>query len=219
MTTKRIFLIHATPVAIAPIEQAFARLWPQAQVSNLLDDSLSRDLASAGCITDQLKNRFLALARYAVQADADAILFTCSAFGEALDLCKRDLDIPVLKPNEAMIDEAIVQASRIAIVATFEPAIDSMSNEFRQAASLAGRPLELSTFTCPQALQALQAGDTARHDELISELVANIDGPQLVCFAQFSMVTAASRAGNTTSLSILTTPDSAVLKLRSLLGA
>nr|WP_290447445.1 aspartate/glutamate racemase family protein [Pseudomonas sp. 21LCFQ010] len=219
MKSKRIFLIHATSVAIEPINQAFAKLWPEAQLANLLEDSLSRDLAAAGRITEDLKSRFLALARYAVQAGADGILFTCSAFGDAIDLCKSELSIPVLKPNEAMITEAISQASRIAIVATFPPAIESMAEEFTQAASRAGRALELTSFTCPKALEALHTGDSEHHDKLIGELMGRIEDQDLICFAQFSMVTAVAEARKSTALSILTTPDSAVLKLRACLEA
>jgi hypothetical protein len=43
--THRVTLIHALKHSIAPIEAAFARLWPEARLMNLLDDSLSADLA------------------------------------------------------------------------------------------------------------------------------------------------------------------------------
>ena len=54
MTAPRIYLIHATPVAIAPITEAFTRLWPEARLANLLEDSLSSDLAEAGELTPAL---------------------------------------------------------------------------------------------------------------------------------------------------------------------
>ena len=44
----RIALIHATPVAVAPVGDAFQRLWPEAVAYNLLEDSLAADLESAG---------------------------------------------------------------------------------------------------------------------------------------------------------------------------
>lgn len=219
MAGKRIFLIHATPLAIAPITQAFARLWPEAILANLLEDSLSRDLAAAGELTEALKLRFLALARYAAQAGADGILFTCSSFGDAIDLCKHELSIPVLKPNEAMIEEAISKATRIAIVATFAPAIDSMASEFTQAAQATGSPLTLTSFICAEAFEVLQAGQADRHDQLIGDLVGAIEDQDIVCFAQFSMISAAAQASAATPLIILTTPNSAVLKLRASLHA
>jgi hypothetical protein len=44
----RITLVHALKHSIAPIEASFARLWPDAGLMNLLDDSLSADLKRDG---------------------------------------------------------------------------------------------------------------------------------------------------------------------------
>ena len=53
-----------------------------------------------------MTDRFHALTRYSVAAGADAILFTCSAFGPCIEAAAADLDLlPVLKPNEALIEE------------------------------------------------------------------------------------------------------------------
>ena len=74
MKAPRIFLIHATALAIDPVTVAFASQWPQAQIVNLLEDSLSRDRVEEGALTSSMKARFLALSHYAVQSAADAIL-------------------------------------------------------------------------------------------------------------------------------------------------
>jgi hypothetical protein len=58
------------------------------RIANLLDDSLSTDLALAGRLDDAMTARFVLLARYAVETGADAILFTCSAFGPAIDAAR-----------------------------------------------------------------------------------------------------------------------------------
>src|SRR3954471_3843081 len=71
-THPRIALIHATPVAIDPICNTFKRLWPQARVTNLLDDSLSADLAAAGALDQAMIDRFCVLARYVEAGGADA---------------------------------------------------------------------------------------------------------------------------------------------------
>ena len=47
----RIALIHALKHSIVPIEASFARLWPDASLMNLLDDSLSADVARDGRLT------------------------------------------------------------------------------------------------------------------------------------------------------------------------
>ena len=96
----RIALIHALRHSPPPIAAAFRELWPEPHLMNLLDDSLSADLARAGRLTPEMTERFLALARYAKGSGADAILFTCSAFGPCIDAVVRDLaPMPVLKPN------------------------------------------------------------------------------------------------------------------------
>ena len=42
--SARIGVIHATRVAVSPIEAAFESHWPEAEVVQLIDESLSRDL-------------------------------------------------------------------------------------------------------------------------------------------------------------------------------
>ena len=103
----RITLVHALKHSIVPIEASFAKLWPDARLMNLLDDSLSADLARDGGLTDAMTERFLRLGRYAAGTGSDAILFTCSAFGPCIEAVARaQAPMPVLKPNEAMIEQA-----------------------------------------------------------------------------------------------------------------
>jgi hypothetical protein len=107
----RIALIDALKHSIEPVEDAFRRLWPDARTTNLMDDSLSADLAEQGTLDAAMTDRFLTLARYQQACAADAILFTCSAFGPCIEACAADLSpMPVLKPNEAAIEEAVALA-------------------------------------------------------------------------------------------------------------
>lgn len=112
----RIALIHALGLSVAPINGELARAWPQAERMNLLDDRLSADLARSAAGPDaRMTRRFLDLAGYAFRHGADAILFTCSAFGPCIDaVARRWPDRAVLKPNEAMIDEAAAIARALA---------------------------------------------------------------------------------------------------------
>ena len=136
----RLALIHALAHSVEPINTALTRDWPQAVRMNLLDDSLSADLATAGALDERMTRRFMALADYAVDTGADAILFTCSAFGPCIDaVARRHAGIPVLKPNEAMIDEAVARAAggAIGLVASFGPTLQSMPAEFPPSAGRA----------------------------------------------------------------------------------
>lgn len=215
---KRIFLIHAVAVAIEPINAAFQRLWPEALPCNLLDDSLSRDLEAAGAVTPALAGRLIGLARYAECSGADAVLFTCSAFGSAIDRCRGHLAIPVMRPSEAMVAEALQLGCRVAVLATFEPAIAALRDEFQAMAAAQGHRLEIQPYTCAEAMAALRAGDAAEHDRLIAAMAARVQDADVLCFAQFSMTSAAEAARAASSRAVLTTPDSAVLTLRKMLS-
>ena len=67
----RISLIHAVHVAIEPVVETFQSDWPEAEVYSLLEDSLSRDLQTAGEIDSAMIGRFKRLADYAVDTGAD----------------------------------------------------------------------------------------------------------------------------------------------------
>lgn len=209
----RLALIHALRHSPPPIEAALARLWPEAQGYNLLDDSLSADLARQGSLTPAMTERFLTLARYAAGTGAEGILFTCSAFGPCIEACAQALaPLPVLKPNEAMIEEAVAAGGRIGLLATFAPTLASMPPEFPPGTDLLPCLVE-------GALAALDAGDTAAHDRLAVEAAKRLEGCEVIALAQFSLARAAGAIAEATGKTVLTTPDSAVRKLKRLLGA
>lgn len=222
MTIKRaprIALIHATTVAMEPIQTAFASLWPQARTTNLLDDSLSSDLADEGHLTDVMTARFVALARYAHGTGADAVLFTCSAFGAAIETASRAVPVPVLKPNEAMLEEALDAGRRIGLIATFAPSIESIRGELQALAAARGMQIEVETRAVPRALQALQAGRADEHDALIAAAAEDLTVCEVVLLAQFSMARAAAKvAAAAPNSGVLSSPVSAVSRLKKLLG-
>jgi hypothetical protein len=217
--TMRIALIHALKHSIAPIEASFARLWPEAELANLLDDRLSADLARDGALTPAMTDRFLTLAHYAVACGADGVLFTCSAFGPCIDACASELaPMPVLKPNEAMIDEAVAlagPAGRIGLLATFAPTLATMPAEFAAVAP----NVTLVPALAADALAALNRGDTAEHDRIAAEASRALESCDVVALAQFSLSSAAKHVAAATGRTVLTTPDSAVRKLQRLLAA
>lgn len=213
----RVALIHALKHPIAPIEDAFARLWPDARLANLLDDSLSADLARDGHLTPAMHQRFLTLARYAASCGAEGILFTCSAFGPCIEACARDLaPLPVLKPNEAMIEEALALAGpegRVALMATFAPTLSTMPAEFTAVAP----KMTLVPCLAEGALDAMNRGDVAGHDQAAAHAAEALTQVDAVALTQFSLARAHPLVAKASGKPVLTTPDSAVRKLQRLL--
>jgi hypothetical protein len=211
----RIALIHALQHSIAPIEGAFAKLWPEVTRTNLLDDSLSADLARDGRLTPGMTDRFLSLGRYAAASGADAILFTCSAFGPCIDAVARaHAPMPVLKPNEAMIEQVVALTTpgrRVGLLSTFAPTLASMPAEFPASVDLVPKLVE-------GALAALDRGNRAEHDRLVVEASKELRDCELIALAQYSMAPVAALVTDATGRPVLTTPESAVVRLKRALS-
>ena len=216
---KKIYVIHATRISFAPAKASFDKHWPQALVCNLLDDSLASDRQADGEITPSMLRRVEMIAAYCAEAGADAILFTCSAFGSAIEHVKRLHAIPILTPNEALFDEVLDLDGPIALMTTFGPSVPALRDELSAMAAGRGRALQPDAVVVDGALDALLAGNQVLHDRLVAEKAVSLQGHSAIMFGQFSMAGAAELAQPRTQTPILTTPDCAVQKLMRLVLA
>lgn len=207
----RVALIHALRHSPPPIEAAFREIWPEAVLMNLLDDSLSADLSRDGRLTEAMTQRFLTLGRYAAATGAQGILFSCSAFGPCIEAVAAELaPIPVLKPNEAAIEEAAGLGRRLGLLATFPGTLASMPPEFPPS-------VELVPCLAEGAMAALDAGDLATHDRLAAEASRALAGCDAIVLGQFSLARAADAVAAVTGRPVVTTPGSAVRRLKALM--
>lgn len=214
----RIALIHATPLAVEPIQAAFQRHWPQVRHMNLLDDSLSYDRAQAGRLTEEMVQRFVDLARYAQRAGCSGILFTCSAFGPAIEAAARATGLPTLKPNEAMFERALALAKgggtlRLGLVATFQASLPSLTEELQALARARGIAIELRTVFVPEAMDDLAQGRPADHHRKIAQAARGLAASDAVLLAQFSMAAALPIVQAEMACAVLSSPDCAVQAL------
>jgi hypothetical protein len=214
----RIALIHATALAMRPVHAAFQRHWPEAHCMNLLDDSLSVDRANAGRLTDAMVQRFVDLASYAQRTGCGGILFTCSAFGAAIEAAARATGLPTLKPNEAMFEQALALAQpgrplKLGLLATFQASIPSMAGELQQLAQQRGIAIALRSLFVPEAMDDLAQGRAGTHHRKIAGAAAALADCDAVMLAQFSMADAAADVQAQLPCPVLSSPDCAVLSL------
>ena len=212
-TPPRIALIHALEESVLPIRDAFVRLWPQALRADLLDASLSADLAAAGTLDAAMT------ARGTGPHDTRAVLFTCSAFGPAIEAVKADLSIPVMRPNEAAFDAALNIGSRVALVVTFGPSLPALTRELEQMAAARGQTIDITPVLADGALAALKAGDGAGHDAAVQAACRALGPQDAVVLGQFSLARAEKVLSPMLDCPVITTPDSAVRALRRMIEA
>jgi Asp/Glu/hydantoin racemase len=217
---KRIALIHAVATAIPPIQHAFKEGWPEAQLSNLLDDDLMPAYTREGGVTPHITERICALALYAARTGADGILFTCSVFPQAEDLARQLVRVPLLKPDEAMIATALDAGTRIGVVATNPPAAPAAAAQLTAGAQSRGLAIQVIQSVAEGAFAIGNAGDAATHDRLVVEAAERIAGQvEVLCLAQVSMAMARAAVQAKAKVPVLTSPATAVVRLKVLLGA
>ncbi|TDV33865.1 hypothetical protein C7405_110116 [Paraburkholderia caballeronis] len=213
-----IVLLHATPIAMAPIHDAFATDWPEARLANLLDDGLTSARGTGKYLSDALRVRFVSFARYGYECGADAILATCSAFGPAIEFADAVLPVPVCKPNAAMFRDALKHGKNIAMIATFAPALPTMVAEFFEEASRTRPGATLATFVVDDAIDRLRAGDALTHNRLVAEWAAGLHGYDAILFAHFSPAEAYPAVAAVTNSPVFSAPRSAIADLKRRLG-
>lgn len=213
----RIVLLHATPVAMQPVQAAFKQVWPGAELVNLLDDSLSPDRARDPDLTEAMIDRFVGLGRYGYSTGANGILVTCSAFGPAIDRMAAELPVPVLKPNEAMFHAAVAKGTRIGMIATFGPSVGTMTDEFNEYAAEVGSKARIETILVEDAMTALRAGDAETHNRLIAERAPELTDVDTIMLAHFSTSQAAEAVRQRIDVPVLSAPGAAVIRMRELI--
>jgi Asp/Glu/hydantoin racemase len=215
----RIVLLHATPIAMQPVQTAFKDNWPEAETVNLLDDGLTIDRARETDLSQATIDRFVAFGEYGRRIGAAGLLVTCSAFGPAIDRLAETVDIPVLKPNEAMFQAAIAQGSRIGMLATFGPSVPTMTDEFEEYVARAGAQATLETIVVADAIDLLRGGDAESHNRLVAARAPELAHCDAIMLAHFSTSRAAAAVRAAVSVPVLTAPHAAVMRMRELVAS
>jgi hypothetical protein len=217
--SHRIFLVHANPPAMPPVDAAMRQGWPEAQVFNLLDESLYAELDAKGTITPEIVRRIRLLLEYCVAARAAGVIFSGSTFGPAVAAARQWLAIPVLKADEAMISAAIDGGPRIAVLGATERSIAVVAGGIAAAAAAAGRSVAVTPHWVAGATAAMAAGNRAEHDRLVADAVGRATDCDVLVVSQISMIPAVLAVPDLPGRKVLTSANTAVARLRALVTA
>lgn len=215
----RIFLLHAYRFSMAPCEEAFQRLWPEAEAIRLLDEGLYADAGADGTLPANIVPRLASLFRHCVLSGAKGIVFTGSTFGPAVEQAKTGIEVPLLKADEAMADLAVRKGKRILMLATARRAIPVIRRNLEDAARAAGTKPALSEAWVEHAQAANNAGRAEEHDRLIAEAAQRHGaGFDAIVLGQMSMAPARAAMPAEIAARVFTSPDASAIRMRQLLG-
>lgn len=213
----RIGLVHALRDSMPPVDAAFAAHWPQALVTHLFDGSLYLDRSRGTAGPSEIDRRIAELLRYSASTGAEAILFTGSFFGAAVEKGRQGLGVPALTSYEALVEAAFSMGRRFALLSTARDSAPLLHADLERYARANGLTFTATEHVVEGALDALLDDDAARHDELIASAAAEVPQCDAVLLAQFSMARAKALAAQRSGGRVLTAPETAVLKLRRML--
>jgi Asp/Glu/hydantoin racemase len=219
MQQKTLGLIHTSATLVPMFQQLVSEYLPQVKVFNIVDDSLIKNTIACGELTPSTARRVVNYVGSAEAAGADFILVTCSSIGAAVEAAAALTNVPVLRVDQPMADQAVRTGKRIGVIATLSTTLAPTSDLVKRRAVAAGKEIELQAVLCEGAFDALMSGDGAKHDDMVGkalrELSTKVD---VIVLAQASMARVADAlAPEDKKVPILASPGIAVQHIASVL--
>ncbi|MEZ0214308.1 MAG: aspartate/glutamate racemase family protein [Xanthobacteraceae bacterium] len=201
--------------AVLPMMAGFAAARGESWgVTNYLDEGLQANVRSDGGVTARSLHRMEGLLERAVEGQVDAVLLTCTVFSPHIASFRARFPLPIIGADVAMLDKAAGLHRRTAILCTFSASLATSLEMLRRAAERIGAPCEAEAFLVDGALEAMAAGDRARHDDLVvASAKAHAQNFDALVLAQMSMAGAADQL-TACGVPVLTSPNCAIDAVR-----
>ncbi len=216
---KTLAFIHTAPLVIPLFMDLHKKEMPGIEAFNIVDESLLKNTIRDRKITENTIRRLIGHVESARDAGADAVLVTCSSIGPAVDSARKAVQIPVLRIDEAMAEEAVWLGPRIGVAATLLSTLEPTVALLRSTAAAQGREVEVISCLCEGAFEAVSSGDAAAHDRIvITTLLELMNAVDVIVLAQASMacvvagIPAEKRKGP-----ILSSPELAIERARQVM--
>lgn len=215
---KKVYIVHTSLVSYADLMALFAEIVPEAEVFNIVDDSLLHDVMQNNGINDKIIGRMCKYYEAAAQNGADLIFNQCSSVGEAADIAAKLISVPVVKVDEAMAEKAVEMGRKIGVVATVKSTMSPSCNLVRSKAEKAGKSAEVREYLVDGALDVLmKENDRAKHNAMVLDMIRKAEAEcDVIVLAQGSMTVLLPELKEITK-PVLTSPRMGVEKAREVL--
>lgn len=215
---KTLAILHTSLALVEPLGALARQRLKGTRIVNVVDDSLIGYAMNQG-VDEALRRRIRHYCLSAVEAGADVILSACSSVGEAIEAARPAVPVPMLRIDEPMAEKAVALGRRIGVFATAASTFGPTTRLLHAKASAAGRTIETTEQFCTDGFELLLAGKTAEHDRRVTEtVIAAAKEFDVVLFAQASMSRLAPAIAAKIDRPLLTSPEFAMDRLKSMLG-
>jgi hypothetical protein len=215
----RIGIVSPMAIAMEAVSDVFRLEWPEAEVFNVLDESLYLDFAGGRPQTQETGERLSTLLHYAADCHADGIMFTGSVFARWVRAARTDIGVPCLTSHEAMIEEAFEAGSRLGILVTAPGSLKCLVEDIDVYSKETGKAVTITDHIEDAARPFILAGDLETHDRMVAAAADRMTDCDCLMLGQFSMTSAIAKFKDIPGRSVLTSAHAAVRKLKRLLDA
>ncbi|KAB8195338.1 hypothetical protein FH608_013360 [Nonomuraea phyllanthi] len=208
----KIAMLHTVPALAGPLGELAAEVRPDAPVVHFADETLLQDTIAAGGPPPHVMRRVVSYAAFAKESGAGVLLVTCSSIGEVAEQARPFAELPILRIDEPMAEQAVRAGGRIGVLATLATTLGPTTRAVERAAARLREPRAVVPHLCEGAFEALRAGDAARHDALVADGFRALAGQvDVVVLAQASMARVVEKVGG--DVPVLSSPRSGVAQL------
>ena len=218
-TAPKIGFVHTgVPIGMM-LKKMMSESMPDIPNFHIVDDSLIQDLLQTGEFTPSILKRLSTQISMAKEAGADIIMVTCSSIAPGVDFAKKLVDIPVMKIDEPMAEQAVESADTVGVLATAKTTLVPSVDLINQVAKKKGKSVKVKSKLISEAFDFFLQGDMENHDRLVKtagvELARQSD---VLVLAQASMSHLADEIEKASGTPTLTSPSIAVNALKKMVS-
>jgi aspartate/glutamate racemase len=204
---KKIFGINTVRVAVDDVVRYIKELDPSITVHSIVDDSLIAEVIQNNGVNSNVLRKLCTYFVFAEQTGANLILNMCSSVGEAAEVAAKMVNIPMVKIDERMAEQACKIGNKIGVVATVTTTMGPTVRLIQKSAEKLDKRIEITQEVCVGAFEKLtRQGDRKAHNDIVIKAIREVakDVDVVVC-AQGSMHALLSELGET-PVPVLTSP-------------
>ena len=148
---------------------------PGVRVEFITDSTLLTDVRANGGPSQAVIDRMTLYAKAAEISGADLIVNSCSTVGEVADIYAKEVNVPVMKIDLPMAQEAVRLGTKIALIATLETTLGPSQRLIEKVGAEQGKKMECTQYLQNPAWDALQAGHPEEHNRILMESIRELD--------------------------------------------
>ena len=168
MSKIRVGVVHTFLYSVEDLKAQFREQLPEAEMINIIDDSLREEALANGAVTPAIISRMCDYYQNLQELGCVCALNQCSSVGEASDIAGKTVSMPIFKIDRPMARKAAELGEKIAVIATACSTVEPSSRLVESEAARLGRRVQVDRCFVEGAYECLlKTGDKQKHNEMV----------------------------------------------------